>query len=304
VGCAGLISHRRTTEGILALTVVAGGVLWSNVLAYHGVNLAPRAQLAELERIGHRFAGQGPALMTEYQPYGVRHFLRAVDAEGASELRRRQIPLRNGAMLEKGAYADLAEFQQSAVGIYRTLILRRSPLASRPPTIYQLAWRGRFYDVWRRTQESVGAGARGCDASRALSSLNRSRSGNAEAVLALSRVDHPATWPAAAGGQLVYPTRPGVVRAQIGLPATGRYSVWVGGSFRNRLAALVDGREIGAQTDQLNNSGQYTRLGTATLAAGVHDVELRYSRSMFAPGSGGPEYGLGPLVVSRDEDRC
>jgi hypothetical protein len=304
VGCGGLISRRRTTEGILALTVVAGGVLWSNVLAYHGVNLAPRAQLAELERIGHRFAGQGPALMTEYQPYGVRHFLRAVDAEGASELRRRQIPLRSGAMLEKGAYADLAEFQQSAVGIYRTLILRRSPLASRPPTIYQLVWRGRFYDVWRRTQESVGAGARRCDASRALSSLSRSRSGSAEAVLALSRVDHPATWPAAAGGQLVYPTGPGVVRAQIGLPATGRYSVWIGGSFRNRLAALVDGREIGAQTDQLNNSGQYTRLGTATLAAGVHDVELRYSRSVFTPGSGGPEYGFGPLVVSRDEARC
>jgi hypothetical protein len=304
VGCAGLISRRRTTEGILALTVVAGGVLWSNVLAYHGVNLAPRAQLAELERIGHRFAGQGPALMTEYQPYGVRHFLRAVDAEGASELRRRQIPLRNGAMLEKGAYADLAEFQQSAVRIYRTLILRRSPLASRPPTIYQLAWRGRFYDVWRRTQESVGAGARRCDASRVLSNLSRSRSESAGAVLALSRVDHPATWPAAAGGHGVYPSGPGVVRAQVGLPATGRYSVWVGGSFRNRLAALVDGREIGAQTDQLNNSGQYTRLGTATLAAGVHDVELRYSRSLFAPGSGGPEYGFGPLVVSRDEDRC
>jgi hypothetical protein len=274
------------------------------VLAYHGVNLAPRAQLAELERIGHRFAGQGPALMTEYQPYGVRHFLRAVDAEGASELRRRQIPLRSGAMLEKGAYADLAEFQQSAVGIYRTLILRRSPLASRPPTIYQLVWRGRFYDVWRRTHESVGAGARRCDASRALSSLSRSRSGSAETVLALSRVDHPATWPAAADGQLVYPTGPGVVRAQIGLSATGRYSVWIGGSFRNRLVALVDGREIGAQTDQLNNSGQYTRLGTATLAAGVHDVELRYSRSVFRPGSGGPEYGFGPLAVSRDEARC
>jgi hypothetical protein len=88
------------------------------------------------------------------------------------------------------------------------------------------------------------------------------------------------------------------------LPATGRYSVWVGGSFRNRLAALVDGREIGAQTDQLNNSGQYTQLGNETLAAGVHDVELRYSRSVFAPGSGGPEYGFGPLVVIRAEARC
>jgi hypothetical protein len=304
VGCAGLISRRRTTEGMLALAVVAGGVLWSNVLAYHNVNLAPRAQLVELEQVGHRFAGKGPALMTEYQPYGVRHFLRALDAEGASELRRRKIPLRNGTMLEKGAYADLAEFQQRAVGIYRTLVLRRSPLASRPPAIYQLVWRGRFYDVWRRSQESVAEGGRHCDALRALSNLSHSRPGSAESVLALSRVDHPATWPPAAGGQVVYPTGPGVVRAQVGLSRTGRYSVWVGGSFRNRLSALVDGRAIGARTNQLNNSGQYTRLGSVTLVTGVHDLELRYSSNVFAPGSGGPEYGFGPLVLSRDESHC
>lgn len=78
--------------------------------------------------------------------------------------------------------------------------------------------------------------------------------------------------------------------------------MWVGGSFRN--AALIDGREIGAWTDQLNNSGQYTSLGAATLLARVHDVELRYSSSVFAPGSGGPEYGLGPLVLSPDESPC
>ena len=55
---------------------IAGGVLWSNVLAYHDVWLAPRPALAELASIGDRFAGDGPTLMTEYQPYGVRHFLR------------------------------------------------------------------------------------------------------------------------------------------------------------------------------------------------------------------------------------
>jgi len=89
VGCAGLVTRGRVTEGIVGLFAIAGGVLWSNALAYHEANLAPRPQLAELERIGHRFSGQGPALMTEYQPYGVRHFLRGLDAEGASELRRR-----------------------------------------------------------------------------------------------------------------------------------------------------------------------------------------------------------------------
>ena len=70
----------------------AAGVLWSNVLAYHEVNLAPHDRHEELEQIGDRIAGEGPALMTEYEPYGVRHFLRKADAEGASELRRRVGP--------------------------------------------------------------------------------------------------------------------------------------------------------------------------------------------------------------------
>ena len=40
--------------------------------------------------------------MTEYEPYGARHFLRAADAEGNSELRRHEIPLRDGTEVAKG----------------------------------------------------------------------------------------------------------------------------------------------------------------------------------------------------------
>ena len=103
---------------------------------------------------------------------------------------------------------------------------------------------------------------------------------------------------------MLYPSGPGVIRTRIRLSTKGRYSVWVGGSFRNRLAALIDGREIGAEADELNNAGQFSSLGSVTLVTGVHNVELRYSSSAAAPGSGGPEYGLGPLVVSPDESRC
>ena len=80
--------------------------------------------------------------------------------------------------------------------------------------------------------------------------------------------------------------------------------MWVGVSLRNQLAAQVDRRAIGARTDQLNNAGQYTTLGSVTLVAGVHDVELQYSRSVFAPGSGGAEYGMGPLVLSPQGSHC
>ena len=100
-GCAWIATSGRRVEAVVAAALVTGGVLWSNVLAYGNVNLAPRDQLAELEHVGHDFAGQGPALMTEFQPVGVRHFLRRLDAEGASELRRRLVPLRDGTTLAK-----------------------------------------------------------------------------------------------------------------------------------------------------------------------------------------------------------
>jgi hypothetical protein len=75
VGGAKLLEHRRPVA-LVALATIAGGVCASNALAYRDARLAPREQLLELEQIGRRFAGEGPALMTEYQPYGVRHFLR------------------------------------------------------------------------------------------------------------------------------------------------------------------------------------------------------------------------------------
>ena len=95
--------------------------------------------------------------MTEYEPYGVRHFLRKADAEGASELRRRIIPLRNGHPLDKLEFADLDQFALPRVLVYRTLVLRRSPVASRPPSIYGRVRSGPYYDVWQRPVGSEGS---------------------------------------------------------------------------------------------------------------------------------------------------
>ena len=49
-GCAWLAGSGRRVEAGVAAALVAGGVLWSNALAYGDVNLAPRDQLAELEQ--------------------------------------------------------------------------------------------------------------------------------------------------------------------------------------------------------------------------------------------------------------
>ena len=180
------------------MAAIAGGVLWSNALAYGSVWLAPRNQLAELETIGHRFAGDGPTLMTEYQPYGVRHFLRNLDAEGASELRVRPVALRNGGILDKAQYADLDAFDLSAVLVYRTLVLRTSPLASRPPSVYVPVWTGRSYEVWQRPLEPA----------RILAHLPLGNDSDPEGVPSCAAVMHLGSLAAENNGTLVAAERP------------------------------------------------------------------------------------------------
>lgn len=249
---------RRRTEGAVVLGVLALGIGWSNVLAFGDVTLAPREQLTELEAIADRFHGEGPALMTEYQPYGVRHFLRELDAEGASELRRRLVPLRDGTTVPKAGYADLAAFRPDAVLTYRTLVLRRTPVGSRPPAPYRLVWERRFYEVWQRPETIPVSGAAPRPCARALP----------------------------------------VAGTTVSVAKAGRYELWVGGSVRGELTGFIDGRPVGRIRHQLNHKGQYSSLGVVELASGTHTIESRHRLSRLRPGEGGEPWAVGPVVVT------
>lgn len=316
-------SRRVRALGITALVAIAAGVGWSNVLAYREVNLAPRDQLAELELIGEQIAGEGPALMTEYQPYGVRHFLRAADPEGASELRRRQVLLRGGEETKKGAWSDTDELARDGLLVYRTLVLRRSPAQSRPPSPYELAWQGDYYEVWQRPvlgEDEVLArlplGGRiepaarvSCDDVRRLARLaspdGRLAAASPESALVLRLSDshtHPLAWEDDRyGPSTLLPRGPGTIGARLRVAAAGGYEAWLGGSVRGEVELLVDGRLVGSARHSLNNAGQYIRLGAAELTPGVHDVTIRYGGPDLHPGSGGQPLPFGPLVFSRLE---
>ena len=60
------------------------------------------------------------------------------------------LPLRDGAILTKSAWADLDSFPLSTLEPYRSIVTRRSPVESRPPSIYRLVWQGRYYQLWQR----------------------------------------------------------------------------------------------------------------------------------------------------------
>lgn len=311
------IGGARVLGGLL-VGAIAAGVLWSNALGYRDVNLAPRSQLAELETIGGRIAGQGPTLMTEYQPYGVRHFLRDAAPEGASELRRHVVPLLSGHGLPKGEYADTDRFKLGPLLRYRTLVLRRSPTQSRPPSPYRLTWRGRYYEVWQRPADDRGgvidhlglgtivdpAAVPSCPEVRRLARDAGPR-GTLAAVprslieaLSPRALSHPASWNPPGNAAEVVPDGAGEIRGPVTVPRPGRYGIWIGGSLRPQVDLLVDGQEVGSVRGQLENAGQYVELGTARLAAGTHELAIRFHGADLVPGSGGRAGPIGPIVLS------
>jgi hypothetical protein len=313
-------SGRRSAATVVAL-VVAGGVLWSNALAYHEANLAPYDRHAELEQIGDLIAGQGPTLMTEYEPYGVRHFLRDADAEGASELRRRLVPLRSGRPLRKLGTADIDDFQLSGIRAYRTIVLRRSPIESRPPSVYRLLSRGRFYDVWQLAPDqedsllehiSLGRGGEpdarpACRQLRALADRASAAGGRLAVARAPRglRVDMLAASTGAAGKAVPVPGLPGAVYphpearfdATVRVRRPGDHEILIGGAFRRQLDVTVAGRRIARERHRLSHAGHYEPLGNVRLPRGAHRIAIRYRRTEEAPGSGGPPFPLGPLYL-------
>jgi hypothetical protein len=318
-GAAAFAARVERVVGATFLALILTGVLWSNALGYHDVSLAPYDQLRELESIGEEFAGDGPTLMTEYQPYGVRHFLRKADAEGASELRYRQVPLVEGGELEKGEWGDTDQIAPPALLTYRTLVLRRSPAQSRPPSVYSLMRSGYYYDVWQRPAgagNTLGehlplgdfedpAGEPNCAEIQKLARRVGPRGTVAAVergptvVAPLSASSHPETWvQTETGSPDLIPRAPGTARLWVSIPGTVRYGFYLQGSTRNRLTLRVDGVEVGSVEEQLNEPQQFLYLGTAALRAGSRRIELDYDGQSLAPGSGGSPEPIGPLVLS------
>ncbi len=306
----------RRLVATVAVAAMGVGVLWSAALAYHEVRLAPREQLAELEEIGKLIAGRGPALMTEYQPYGVRHFLREADAEGISELRRHPIPLRSGRSARKGEWVDTDRVDLEALLDYEMLVLRRTPEQSRPPRSYERIHEGEYYEVWQKREEGVepeghlplgdGLDPGAVPTCGSVAKLARAAGPRADLLAAPAPTtlvvtpderSLPTAWSAAGRNGLVL-GGPGEATFEVEVVRSGRYGVWLAGTVPGRIEVLVDGRSGGSTRHQLNNSGLYLELGAADLDPGRHELTLRYDEQLSAPGSGGPSPSVGPLVLS------
>jgi hypothetical protein len=118
-------------------------------------------------------------------------------------------------------------------------------------------------------------------------------------VLGLTPSIHPLGWEPSAGypGGIV-PDSGGVLSMPIDVPSDGRYGIWLGGSFRRTVTIVIDGRTVGSATDFLDTGSGWDELGSATLTAGAHQLQLRYGGSLAIPGAASFAFPMGPIVLS------
>jgi hypothetical protein len=319
---------RIVSAGVCA--ALLAGLLWSNALAYHDVSLAPYDRYSELLHVNDRYAGKGSATLDEYDEFG-KYFLRDPPGLTAPEqvTRYRHGPYHPNALIDPKRRPTVKtpinmddvtlEYAESVPYI----VLRRSPTLSRPPANFVLDWRGKYYEVWRRTgryAQIVAHKPLGPDvfhpAARVTRAVARSFAARARkagdriayvprpVIEAVQPADlpHPDRWVLFGGypGALV-PAGPGGVVASTRVPAAARYRLWIEGSFARRMTVRVDGRLIGRTPEELNNPGEYVTFGPLALKRGTHRVEIHQSGGDLRPGSGGYLSSLrhvGAIVLS------
>jgi hypothetical protein len=322
----GLLWARRRALGGIVLLVLAGGVVWSNALAYHDALLAPRARLAELQHIGGLLAGRGPTFVSAYEIYADRHFLRAGAPVAPAEYRSVDLPLRDGALLTKSAWADLDSFAVSTLLPYRSIVTPRSPAESRPPSVYRRVYAGRYYELWQRPARPSSrillhvplgesnrlpyCGAASNLPARPLCSANpvavppctelqrlaAFAAGRGARIVAYERPEPivargdqtlwPARWLHEPGSRTLRPDAPGTAVTHIRVNGNQRYVLWLGGSFARGLQVAIDGGKPTTVKDELAIFGGYAPVAVSSLSPGVHTIALTYPHANLTPGSG------------------
>jgi hypothetical protein len=311
-------------EAIVLAAVVVGGVLWSDALLYRGTNLAPTKRFAELASIGREFAGQGPTLVPDFDEYGL-YLLRGMEINGPGLAYHGPLKLAGGAGSAYGHSYDVDAIDEGDVQLFETIVMRRSPLWSRPPGNYALVRSGAFYEVWRRegpapklhvplggVQQPASPAA--CGVVRRAAVLAQADRGElvaaerpANAVVNLARAagSPAATMTTDAEGLPLWLL--GVARLTDALSVTsaGRYTLWLAGDVDRPLRVYVDGRLIGAPAGQTGGDENVIDVGQLTLAAGSHQVQLVRGAGGIGPGvdSGTAIDGIVAQPVAAAQDR-
>ncbi|HEX5852575.1 MAG TPA: hypothetical protein VFY36_05740, partial [Solirubrobacteraceae bacterium] len=311
--------------GWLAALTVAAGVLYGNALIYHDTSLAPGARYHDLASIAKRYDGRGPALDPYFDEYA-EYFLRGERATTLVDPANFRFDVRPGVPPPPGGQSfgwDLNQLLPSYLQSFPLIIQPRSPIASRPPSNYDLLERTRYFDVWRRDRP-----ARAVIDHLPLSGLPHERShaycsaflGNVrkagprvEVAYAQSSIDavanpvsgtHPHYWTPLGPGTLATKGA-GAVEVTVKLPRAARYGIWLQGSIGRPLTASLDGHRLSQIGYEERYPSQFLLLDDAALGAGTHTLRLVRGNGDLHPGSGDPPpetvgRTLGAIVFSAE----
>jgi hypothetical protein len=331
VGAVWFFNLSRTWGGEPRVAIAGGGlvgaaivfgVLWSNVLAYLHVPLAPRDRLVELDRIGDRVSGQGPTLVTEDNPYAVMHFLRDAAPASTSSFRHPVRLLRDRKRLEFGDSVDTDLVVLEDVLFYRTLVRRHTPAGARPPTGYRLTWRGRYYEIWQRGPEPqpitdhlpLGDFFQPVAKPRCREVLELARSAKRGYLVAASRrpvviaplgqLPHSSGWqPFRQDPTVLLPRKAGWIEFDLQARSSEETDFWLKGSFQPVTKLLLDGKLVGEAREELNYAGEYHYFGQAPVSKGKHRLRLEYGGADLHPGSAARGFAVGPLTLSEADSK-
>jgi hypothetical protein len=293
-------SRLRVAAPLLAL-VLAGGVIASDALQYHGANLAPTSRYQELAHVNTLFAGRGPTLFTDFDEYSL-YQLRNLDVGGPNfiyappALEHSQGGYRDAVELERVPPADLRS--------YPLIVTRRDPSASRPPSSYRLLWEGAYYQVWGRQPGAPsaiadvrlsGSLADQCAQIGRVAALARLEGAQLVAAsspelipITIASASHPAGWRRVREGLSMTP--PGRLEAAFAVPRAGDWEVWLQGQLMPAVTVAVDGHRLASIGSQLGGNSLVPNTITPLrvfLPAGAHHISVTPADPTFLPGAGG-----------------
>jgi hypothetical protein len=290
--------------GALLAGTLALGVLASDAMQYHSSNLAPTARYEELASLNGRFAGQGPALFTDFDEYAM-YELRDLNVGGVDFIYP-PVALARVAT-GHGTVINLDLLPAADLRGYPLIVTRRNPIASRPPAAYSLIWQGAYYQVWRRGQNAPAALVHArlsgtspvrCPLVKHLASIGAQAGATLVAahppalvLVSVRRAHHPAAWTDARAGLAMQGA--GRLWSAFALPHAGVWEVWLQGEIMRPVRVSVDGRDLGSIAGQLGgNSVNPDTIGplTVRLSRGRHLLSITRKGASLAAGDGGWAY--------------
>lgn len=320
-----VVWSRARIAGIAIAAMLVALVGISDSFAFHDTKPAPRDRLDALQDAASHAPGRGLVLSTEFEEFAKYYDPQDRINVSSDSITPRPLVPRGSDVPNAGRFGyffDLDEMALDYVEGFDTLMIRRSPVASRPPSNFVRVYANRYYEVWRQRgtaarvlvheplgAEASAAGRASCGTVESLLSAARRTPGAEQLVAAVPArtveldtraVSTVPSWPPnGVIADVVTLAGPGRAAGVVAFPATGIYDVAIRGDFVRRVSVLLDGRPVGS-AGGVNTPRSWLPVTAVRVTRGRHMVGVSRGGGMLRPGDGSLGI-LGPVAFTLRE---